>query len=215
MKRSQDMQLIQKLRDDQKRMKKVFEVMSGRNIVTNSRVTPSWREIVSLAFSEAGVLHVNWTSFGHCVPRRDSDKLRHDQKCKNMKRSQDMQPNFMKTIVMTLKRMKKVFEVIGIILLILGGFAWCYTHAYIEDGVTFIAKSSVTFLAKSNEDDPNEMVFGDAFNVDHNGTGLGAFSSLSKAFGIPNHTSMAAKINDIERQMFDGKLILMGDDGNH
>ncbi|GKB37794.1 hypothetical protein Tco_0882736 [Tanacetum coccineum] len=37
---------------------------------------------------------------------------------------------------------------IGIILLILGGFAWCYTHAYIEDGVTFIAKSSVTFLAK-------------------------------------------------------------------
>ncbi|GJU72586.1 hypothetical protein Tco_1263991 [Tanacetum coccineum] len=57
MKRSQDMQLIQKLRDDQKRMKKVFEVMSGRNIVTNSRVTPSWREIVSLTFSEAGVLH--------------------------------------------------------------------------------------------------------------------------------------------------------------
>ncbi|GKA21989.1 hypothetical protein Tco_0707951 [Tanacetum coccineum] len=58
MKRSQDMQLIQKLRDDQKRMKKVFEVMSGRNIVTNSRVTPSWREIVSLTFSEAGVLHM-------------------------------------------------------------------------------------------------------------------------------------------------------------
>ncbi|GJZ01998.1 retrovirus-related pol polyprotein from transposon TNT 1-94 [Tanacetum coccineum] len=25
---------------------------------------------VSLTFSEAGVLHVNWTSFGHCVPRR-------------------------------------------------------------------------------------------------------------------------------------------------
>ncbi|GJS72578.1 hypothetical protein Tco_0705419 [Tanacetum coccineum] len=103
MKLSQDMQLIQKLRDDQKRMKKVFEVMSGTeeikleyssrsskifsrntglhshhfslfllvgNIVTNSRVTPSWREIVSLTFSEAGVLHVNWTSFGHCVPRR-------------------------------------------------------------------------------------------------------------------------------------------------
>ncbi|GJW63660.1 hypothetical protein Tco_0115544 [Tanacetum coccineum] len=70
MKHSQDMQLIQKLRDDQKRMKKVFEVMSGRNIVTNSRVTPSWREIVSLTFSEAGVLHVNWISFGHCVLRR-------------------------------------------------------------------------------------------------------------------------------------------------
>ncbi|GJW04390.1 hypothetical protein Tco_1563246 [Tanacetum coccineum] len=59
MKLSQDMQLIQKLRHDQK-----------RNIVTNSRVTPSWREIVSLTFSEAGVLHVNWTSFGHCVSRR-------------------------------------------------------------------------------------------------------------------------------------------------
>ncbi|GJR80673.1 hypothetical protein Tco_0151458 [Tanacetum coccineum] len=70
MKHSQDMQLIQKLRDDQKCMKKVFEVMSGRNIVTNSRVTPSWREIVSLTFSEAGVLHVNWISFGHCVLRR-------------------------------------------------------------------------------------------------------------------------------------------------
>nr|GEZ05068.1 reverse transcriptase domain-containing protein [Tanacetum cinerariifolium] len=36
------------------------------NIVTNSRVTPSWREIVSLTFSEAGVLHMNWISFGHC-----------------------------------------------------------------------------------------------------------------------------------------------------
>ncbi|GJT89698.1 hypothetical protein Tco_1078543 [Tanacetum coccineum] len=41
--------------------------MKLRNIVTNSRVTPSWREIVSLTFSEAGVLHVNWTSLGHCV----------------------------------------------------------------------------------------------------------------------------------------------------
>ncbi|GJX04284.1 retrotransposon protein, putative, ty1-copia subclass, partial [Tanacetum coccineum] len=40
-------------------------------------------------------------------------------------------------------------EYLWIILLILGGFAWCYTHAYIEDGATFIAKSSVTFLAKS------------------------------------------------------------------
>nr|GEV90619.1 copia protein [Tanacetum cinerariifolium] len=44
------------------------EVVS-RNIVTNSRVTPSWREIVSLTFSKAGVLHVNWTSLGHCVSR--------------------------------------------------------------------------------------------------------------------------------------------------
>ncbi|GKB15154.1 hypothetical protein Tco_0849077 [Tanacetum coccineum] len=75
MKRSQDMQLIQKLRDDQKRMKKVFEVMSGRNIVTNSRVTPSWREIVSLTFSEAGVLHVNWTSFDNWCPAGDGASL--------------------------------------------------------------------------------------------------------------------------------------------
>ncbi|GJV90330.1 ribonuclease H-like domain-containing protein [Tanacetum coccineum] len=37
------------------------------NIVTNSCVTSSWREIVSLTFSEAGVLHVNWTSLGHCL----------------------------------------------------------------------------------------------------------------------------------------------------
>nr|GEV45514.1 hypothetical protein [Tanacetum cinerariifolium] len=59
MKLSQDMQLIQKLHDDQK-----------RNIVTNSRMTPSWREILSLAFSEAGILHVNWTSLGHCISRR-------------------------------------------------------------------------------------------------------------------------------------------------
>nr|GEV27035.1 putative reverse transcriptase domain-containing protein [Tanacetum cinerariifolium] len=31
------------------------------NIVTNSRVTPSWREIVRLTFSEAGVLYRLWT----------------------------------------------------------------------------------------------------------------------------------------------------------
>nr|GEV40485.1 retrovirus-related Pol polyprotein from transposon TNT 1-94 [Tanacetum cinerariifolium] len=39
----------------------------SRNIVTDSRLTPSWKEIVSLTFSEAGILHVNWISFGHCV----------------------------------------------------------------------------------------------------------------------------------------------------
>ncbi|GKB35975.1 hypothetical protein Tco_0880917 [Tanacetum coccineum] len=33
------------------------EEIKLENIVTNSRVTPSWREIVSLTFSEAGVLH--------------------------------------------------------------------------------------------------------------------------------------------------------------
>nr|GEU55358.1 putative reverse transcriptase domain-containing protein [Tanacetum cinerariifolium] len=35
----------------------------SRKIVTNLRVTPSWRKIVSLTFSEAGVLHVNWTTW--------------------------------------------------------------------------------------------------------------------------------------------------------
>nr|GEV50447.1 hypothetical protein [Tanacetum cinerariifolium] len=45
MKLFQGMQLIQKLRHDQKRMKKVLK---SWNIVSNSRETPSWREIVSL-----------------------------------------------------------------------------------------------------------------------------------------------------------------------
>ncbi|GJX57610.1 hypothetical protein Tco_0287507 [Tanacetum coccineum] len=71
MKLLQDMQLIQKLRDDQKCMKKVFEDMSEvkrrnpikaeiiGNIVTDSHVTPSWREIVSLNICKVGVLHMN------------------------------------------------------------------------------------------------------------------------------------------------------------
>nr|GEY82287.1 probable aspartyl protease At4g16563 [Tanacetum cinerariifolium] len=33
----------------------------------------------------------------------------------------------------------------------LGGFAWYYTHAYIENGVTFIAIRNLTFLAKVNK----------------------------------------------------------------
>nr|GEW51968.1 reverse transcriptase domain-containing protein [Tanacetum cinerariifolium] len=45
------------------------EICTSRNIVTNSRVMPSWREIVSLTFSKAGVLHVNWTILGHCTKR--------------------------------------------------------------------------------------------------------------------------------------------------
>nr|GEV06618.1 hypothetical protein [Tanacetum cinerariifolium] len=44
---------------------KEIKLEYSRNIVTNSRVTPSWREIVSLTFNEAGILHVNWTSLGH------------------------------------------------------------------------------------------------------------------------------------------------------
>ncbi|GJX09398.1 hypothetical protein Tco_0199257 [Tanacetum coccineum] len=43
--------------------------------------------------------------------RRDSDKLRHDQKCKNMKRSQDMQ--LIQKLRDDQKRMKKVFEVMS------------------------------------------------------------------------------------------------------
>nr|GEV22087.1 hypothetical protein [Tanacetum cinerariifolium] len=34
-----------------------LKISAVRNIVTSSRVTPSWREIVSLTFSEAGILH--------------------------------------------------------------------------------------------------------------------------------------------------------------
>nr|GEU28719.1 putative reverse transcriptase domain-containing protein [Tanacetum cinerariifolium] len=44
--------------------------LAPREHLTNSRVTPSWREIVNHTFSEAGVLHVNLTSLGHCVLRR-------------------------------------------------------------------------------------------------------------------------------------------------
>nr|GEU58951.1 ribonuclease H-like domain-containing protein [Tanacetum cinerariifolium] len=47
-----------------------FNVILSRNIVINSRMMPSWREIVSLTFSEADVLHVNWTSLRHCVLRK-------------------------------------------------------------------------------------------------------------------------------------------------
>nr|GEV85245.1 hypothetical protein [Tanacetum cinerariifolium] len=47
-----------------------------RNIVTNSRVTPSWREIVSLNFSKADALHMNWTSLGYRVPHRDINAIK-------------------------------------------------------------------------------------------------------------------------------------------
>nr|GEV76880.1 hypothetical protein [Tanacetum cinerariifolium] len=42
------------------------EICTSGNIVTNSCVKPSWREIVSLTFSKDGILHVNWSSLGHC-----------------------------------------------------------------------------------------------------------------------------------------------------
>ncbi|GJR03627.1 retrovirus-related pol polyprotein from transposon TNT 1-94 [Tanacetum coccineum] len=72
-------ELIQKLRDDQKRMKKVFEVMSGRNIVTNSRVTPSWREIVSLTFSKIGVLHAEAVPTSCYTQNRSLIHARHNK----------------------------------------------------------------------------------------------------------------------------------------
>ncbi|GJX14694.1 hypothetical protein Tco_0206452 [Tanacetum coccineum] len=55
----------QKLRDDEV-YEESFELEEikleySRNIVTNSRVTPSWREIVSLTFIEVR-LNVNWIS---------------------------------------------------------------------------------------------------------------------------------------------------------
>nr|GEX32646.1 hypothetical protein [Tanacetum cinerariifolium] len=56
-------------------------VTSKRNIVTDSHVTPSWREIVSLTFSEAGVLNVNWISFGHCVNNRTTEIIGRDCAC--------------------------------------------------------------------------------------------------------------------------------------
>nr|GEW25038.1 hypothetical protein [Tanacetum cinerariifolium] len=46
------------------------DMCTSGNTVTNSRVKPSWREIVSLTFSEAGVLHVNWINFEHCIASR-------------------------------------------------------------------------------------------------------------------------------------------------
>ncbi|GJU72896.1 hypothetical protein Tco_1264301 [Tanacetum coccineum] len=65
-----EMQIL-KLRDDQKRLQvKEIKLEYARNIVTNSRVTPSWREIVSLTFSEAGVLHGEYNNMIHsaCTP---------------------------------------------------------------------------------------------------------------------------------------------------
>ncbi|GJV38677.1 DnaJ domain-containing protein [Tanacetum coccineum] len=51
----------------------------------------------------------------------------------------------------------------GIFLLILGGFPWYYTHAYIEDDVTFIAISSLMFLAKRSMFEISENNFNDWF----------------------------------------------------
>ncbi|GJV38674.1 zinc finger, CCHC-type containing protein [Tanacetum coccineum] len=52
-------------------------------------------------------------------------------------------------------RLEKL-QVKGIILLILGGFMWYYTHAYIEDGVTFIAKRSFIRVLSDDSDDSND-----------------------------------------------------------
>ncbi|GJR34332.1 thiol protease aleurain-like protein [Tanacetum coccineum] len=71
----------------------------------------------------------------------------------------------------------------GIILFILGGFTWYYTHAYIEDGVTFIAISSLTFLAKAESqlrmlffaysiDEENMLFFAYSIDEEKKNTGL-------------------------------------------
>ncbi|GKD11162.1 hypothetical protein Tco_1190847 [Tanacetum coccineum] len=60
-----------------------------------------------------------------------------------------MAPEFSGVVSHSREALARTME--GIILLILGGFAWCYTQAYIENGVTCIAKSSVTFLAKRSK----------------------------------------------------------------
>ena len=42
---------------------------------------------------------------------------------------------------------------------------------------------------------------------------MGSFPSLSEAFGSPYSTSLVAKIHDLESQMLEGNLVLVGDDG--
>ncbi|GJX77986.1 hypothetical protein Tco_0324797 [Tanacetum coccineum] len=76
MKLFQDMQLIQKLRNDQKCMKKVVEDMSGSyehksnqgNIVTNSRMTPSWKDIVSLTILVKLASYTKFIQQGPYIP---------------------------------------------------------------------------------------------------------------------------------------------------
>nr|GEX92803.1 hypothetical protein [Tanacetum cinerariifolium] len=45
------------------------------------------------------------------------------------------------------------------------------------------------------------------------GMELGPFSSVYEAFDSPTTTSMTARTSDIERQLIDEKLMLMGEDG--
>ncbi|GKC99185.1 hypothetical protein Tco_1169460 [Tanacetum coccineum] len=40
-----------------------------------------------------------------------------------------------------------------------------------------------------------------------------AHKTSSEAFGIPYTTPLVARINDLERKMIDGKLVLVDDDG--
>ncbi|GJR55344.1 hypothetical protein Tco_1405865 [Tanacetum coccineum] len=50
--------------------KKIYKP-TNNNLRTSSNTSRANQDnSVSLTFSEAGVLHVNWTSFGHCVSRR-------------------------------------------------------------------------------------------------------------------------------------------------
>ncbi|GJY90774.1 hypothetical protein Tco_0505970 [Tanacetum coccineum] len=73
-------------------------------------------------------------------------------RCVTMERMLGLEAKFTRPLRYAYSGLEAIHDVKrGIILLILGGFAWCYTHAYIEDGVTCIAKSSVTFLAKRSK----------------------------------------------------------------
>ncbi|GJZ17044.1 hypothetical protein Tco_0553167, partial [Tanacetum coccineum] len=71
-------------------------------------------------------------------------------------------------------------------------------------------------VSNSNSFDALDMVKND----DELGTNGGILmlaekgaESSSDAFSSPNTTPLAARINDLERQMLDGKLVLMDDDG--
>ncbi|GJX52890.1 hypothetical protein Tco_0281259 [Tanacetum coccineum] len=70
MKRSQDMQLIQKLRDDQKRMKKVFGKHVRRTLYPDSRVTPSGRRVLASLLVKLSSYTMNWTSFDNAYHRK-------------------------------------------------------------------------------------------------------------------------------------------------
>ncbi|GJS77196.1 hypothetical protein Tco_0727077, partial [Tanacetum coccineum] len=73
MKRSQDMQLIQKLRDDQKRMKKVFDVMSGSSYGEVYRSEWNRTEVAVEKFMNQDISGDALTQFKSEVSTRDNN----------------------------------------------------------------------------------------------------------------------------------------------